>query len=181
MRKALGLIAAAALIYQIGASLAQGSDDNPGAYPAAASPNAAGWTMGAYGIQHEASSTVCPPHLSGFDRLTFVSPPGADMLGACVYVDDTGTGDAGMRVRRYLPGVGETREIIDNDHALMEPDPVQGAPLFTVRMAPVTTRDGKMSGRLTITKVRSGYLIDCFAEGISLQIATAKIALICGN
>jgi hypothetical protein len=139
------------------------------------------WTMSPEGNRHDGSGTNCTDDVAGFAPLEFMKGDGANLLGVCTYVDVTGTGDAGLRIRRYESGVGESRETIANDRALMEPDPVQGAPLFTVRMAPATTGDGKQGGRITITKVRNGYLVDCFAEGATLEIASGKIALICGN
>jgi len=132
------------------------------------------------GTLHEASGTKCLASVTGFDRMEF-SAAADPVLGTCVYIDDSGAGDAGVRVRRYIPGVGQSRSEIENDRTLMEPDPNIGAPLFTVRMGAATTRDGKMGGRLTITKVRNGYLVDCFAEGASLEVASAKMALICAN
>ena len=97
--------------------------------------------MGAYGMQHDASNTLCPPQLMGFDDLRFQPAMSANVLGTCIYVDDSGTGDAGVQVRRYVPGVGVSREAIGNDRELMEPDPRRGAPLFTVPS--VDTEAGK--------------------------------------
>lgn len=106
---------------------------------------------------------------------------GANFLGSCAYSDPNGAGNAGIRVRRYTPGVGESRDAIANDRALMEPAAGQDAPLFAVRMSPVTTGNGTKGGILTITRARKGYLIDCYAEGANLDDASAKIARICGN
>lgn len=136
--------------------------------------------MPAEGAKHEASGTNCLAQVNGFQRMQFSGGVEPNVLGSCLYVDDTGTGDAGIRVRRYAPGIGESQTEIENDRALMEPDP-RGTPLFMARMGEATLRDGKMGGRLTITKVRNGYLVDCFAEGTTLQVASAKMALICSN
>jgi hypothetical protein len=139
------------------------------------------WTQSSEGNRHDASGTNCLDDVAGFAPLAFTGADMANLLGSCVYVDNSGTGNAGVRVRRYVPGEGESQESVANDRALMEPDPVQGAPLFTVRMAPVTTGDGKMGGRVTITKTRNGYLVDCFAEGATLAVASGKMASICSN
>jgi hypothetical protein len=137
------------------------------------------WTASPEGNRHEASGILCLDDIAGFAPLVFMEGDAANLLGACSYIDHTGTGDAGVRVRRYARGKGETQEAIDNDRALVEPDPARGAPLFTVRMAPATTGDGKRGGRVTITKMRNGYLVDCFAEGATLQVASAKLARVC--
>jgi hypothetical protein len=50
-----------------------------------------------------------------------------------------------------------------------------------VRFQPITTRDGKRGGRVIITKTRGGLLIDCFGEAESLEKASGKIGLFCGN
>jgi hypothetical protein len=174
------------LIFSVAMLCAEGVCAQPAENPTAGTPvqvppTGDGWTTPADGHAHAASGTQCPERVNGFDHLQFLGPTGPALLGSCTYVDDTGNGDAGIRVRRYVSGAGESQEAIDNDRALMEPNERQGAPMFAVRMDPVTTRDGTMGGRLTITKTRNGFLIDCFAEGLSLEIASAKLALICGN
>src|SRR5262245_12473765 len=68
--------------------------------------NSDGWTMPAGGADHAASGTKCPGTVTGFDHFTFAGPMGPALLGSCTYVDDTGNGDAGLRVRRYVPGAG---------------------------------------------------------------------------
>ena len=140
-----------------------------------------GWTSDAAGFAHAESQTHCPADSDGFKPATltrFVEP---NILGTCLYEDAMGTGDAGVRVRRYMAGVGESEEAIRNDRMLMEPDPAHGAPLFTVRIVPLTFVDGKRGGRLTITKVRGGLLIDCYAEDADFGNATAKVAALCGK
>jgi len=160
------------------AASAQPADQNS-AGPAGADMSV--WTMPPEGALHEASGTRCLATVSGFSAMQFAGAAEPDILGTCAYADDNGTGDAGVRVRRYLPGIGASRTEIENDRALMEPDAAAGAPLFTARMGPATLKDGKMGGRLTITKTRNGYLIDCFAEGATLPVASGKIAIICAN
>jgi hypothetical protein len=154
---------------------AQSTEQNPGA------PDPGLWNMPSEGAIHEASGTRCLATVNGFSAMQFSGAAEPNILGACAYADDSGTGDAGVRVRRYVPGVGESGTEIENDRTLMEPDAATGAPLFTARMGPATLKDGKMGGRLTITKTRNGYLIDCFADGATLQVASGKIALICAN
>jgi hypothetical protein len=158
-----------------GACLAQ----NPAESPAAADPQL--WTDAPEGRIHAASGAVCPSRVDGFEPLTFTGADTEAVLGSCAYTDASGAGNAGLRVRRYVPGAGESRDAISNDRALMEPDPVQGPPLFAVRMSPVTTSNGTKGGVLVITKTRNGYLIDCFAEGATLDDATEKIARFCGR
>ena len=179
MRAALAVLAAAlAMLIPLDTASAQSAAQNP-AGAAASDPGV--WSMPPEGAIHEASGTRCLATVSGFSTMQFSGAADPTILGVCTYADDSGTGDAGVRVRRYAPGVGESRETIENDRTLMEPDAAAGAPLFTARMGPATLKDGKLGGRLTITKTRNGYLIDCFAEGATLAIASGKIALICAN
>ncbi len=124
---------------------------------------------------------MCPNRIEGFEPLVFTGADTAALLGGCSYIDADGAGNAGIRVRKYVPGVGESRDAISNDRALMEPDPSQEAPLFAVRMSPFTTSNGTRGGVLVITKKRNGYLVDCYAEGVTLDDTTAKIARFCGN
>ncbi len=139
------------------------------------------WTMTAEGNRHEASGANCLEDIPGFAPLAFMAGDGGNFLGLCSYIDATGTGNAGLRVRRYVAGQGESQEAIENDRALMEPSPGGSPPLFAVRMGRVALGDGKDGGRVTVTKVRNGFLVDCFAEGATLNDASAKIALVCAN
>lgn len=147
----------------------------------ASSQSQDGWTTDSNGPAHALSETKCPRESDGFKTVRFSGPAEPNILGTCLYEDAMGTGDAGIRVRRYMAGVGETPEAIANDRMLMEPDPRNGAPLFTVRIAPLTFADGKRGARLTITKIRGGLLIDCYAEDADFGNATAKVAALCGK
>lgn len=140
-----------------------------------------GWTMDAIGFAHAESLTRCPFESDGFKRVRISGAQAPGVIGTCAYEDAMGTGDAGLRVRRYVPGAGDNAEAIDNDRALMEPDPVQGAPLFTVRIVPFAPGDAKKGARIIITKVRGGLLIDCYAEDADFGGATAKIAAVCNG
>lgn len=124
---------------------------------------------------------MCPNRIEGFEPLAFTGADAAALLGACSYIDADGAGNAGIRVRKYVPDVGESRDAIANDRLLMEPDPTREAPLFAVRMSPFTTSNGTKGGVLVITKKRNGYLVDCYAEGVTLDDTTAKIARFCGS
>ena len=180
MRTAFAVFAIFLLLYQANPSSAQtqpGDTPPPSGDPA---PDPEAWTMPPEGTRHVASGTLCRASVDGFARMEFSGPASPNVLGLCVYIDETGTGDAGIRVRRYLPGIGSSRDEIQNDRALMEPGP-EGAPLFAVRMDGAATRDGKNGGRVTITKVRNGFLVDCYGEGATLEVASAKLALVCGN
>ena len=141
----------------------------------------AGWAMNAGTAVHEASMTKCPPMLPGLDGLIFTGPATPNVLGTCTYKHSAGAGDAGIQVRRYMRDVGESREAIENDRALMEPRSSELAPFMMVRLQPIVTRDGNRGGRMVITKARGGFLVDCFGEGESLEKASEKIALFCGN
>jgi hypothetical protein len=140
----------------------------------------AGWRMESGAALHDASTTTCPATLPGFEALIFTGPAEPNVIGTCTYKDSAGSGDTGIQVRRYVRGVGESREAIQNDRTLMEP---RGAnvPFMMVRFQPITTRDGKRGGRVIITKTRGGLLIDCFGEAESLEKASGKIGLFCGN
>jgi hypothetical protein len=140
-----------------------------------------GWAMDGGIAVHEASMTRCPSELPGFSALIFTGPVEPNILGTCTYKDSTGSGDAGIQVRKYVRDVGESRDAIANDLMLMEPRPGADIPFMMVRMAPITTRDGNSGGRVVITKTRGGLLIDCFGEGESLEKASTKIGLFCAN
>ena len=141
----------------------------------------AGWKMDGGAALHDASTTRCPGELPGFSALIFTGPSEPNIVGTCTYKDSAGGGDAGMQVRKYVRDVGESRDAINNDRALMEPRPGADVPFMMVRLAPITTRDGKSGGRMVITKTRGGLLIDCFGEGESLEKVSAKIGLFCSN
>ncbi len=132
------------------------------------------WSMDTDAEVHDASGARCPLMVTGFALLEFQGASSDNLLGTCMYVSNSGNGDAGLNVRRYVPGN-------EYDRALMEPKTGQDAPMMAVQMAAVTTRDGTKGGRITITKARNGYLVDCYAEGANLEAASAKIALVCGN
>jgi hypothetical protein len=163
-----------------GGALAQAPYDNPNSAAAQAMAKA-GWKMENGIALHEMSMTKCPAELAGLGALIFTGPVEPNVLGTCTYKDHADGGDAGIQVRRYIRNVGESRDAIVNDRMLMEPRPGAEIPFMMVRLTPITLRDGKDGGRMVITKTRGGLLIDCFGEGESLEKATAKIALFCGN
>ena len=146
----------------------------------AASPDPQHWSTDPDAEVHDASGARCPLMVTGFALLQFQGPSTAKLLGSCTYISNSGNGDAGLSVRRYVPST-ESTEANEYDRALMEPKTGEDAPMMAVQMAAVTTRDGTKGGRITITKARNGYLVDCYAEGANLEAASAKIALICGN
>jgi hypothetical protein len=141
----------------------------------------AGWKMDNGAAIHEASTTRCPAELPGFNTLIFTGPVEPGILGTCTYKDSADSGDAGIQVRKYVRDRGESDDAIINDRTLMEPQAGADVPFMMVRLAPITTRDGKSGGRVVITKTRGGLLIDCFGEGESLEKASAKIGLFCAN
>jgi hypothetical protein len=170
---------AATILICTHSAYAQSVFDNPNSASAEAMAKA-GWRIDSGEAQHEASSTTCPAELPGFEPLIFTGPVEPNVLGTCTYKDSAGGGDTGIQVRRYIRDVGESREAIQNDRSLMEPRGA-GAPFMAVRFQPITTRDGNRGGRVVITKMRGGLLIDCFGEGDSLEKASSKISLFCGN
>lgn len=175
MRFVIAVLASAFVSGGVGVCLAQSSVESPvGADPQV-------WIETPEGRLHEASGALCLNRIEGFEPLAFTGADAVALLGACSYIDADGAGNAGIRVRKYVPGVGESRDAISNDRALMEPDPTVEAPLFAVRMSPVTTGNGTRGGVLVITKNRNGYLVDCYAEGVTLDDTSAKIARFCGN
>jgi hypothetical protein len=173
MRLAHAVLAAALVLGVPGVCLAQSPAESSG------QTDPQSWTDMPGGRHHTASGTLCPNRVDGFEPLAFAGADAAALLGTCSYIDADGAGDAGLRVRKYVPGVGESRDAVSNDRMLMEPDPVQGPPMFAVRMSPVTTSNGTRGGILVITKARNGFLVDCFAEGATLDVATEKIARFC--
>jgi hypothetical protein len=140
-----------------------------------------GWTAGADGPVHAESGTQCPALSDGFKPVELLASSDPNILGTCAYADNLGTGDAGVRVRRYAPGQGENSEAAGNDRALMEPRAGRASPLFTVRIEPLEVADGKRGARVVVTKTRNGLLIDCFGEDADFASATAKIAGVCGK
>jgi len=176
--RSLKSLAALCLLSCVDSALAQSTFDNPGSLTAQEIMKA-GWKMEAGVVLHAASTTKCPAMIPGFEALTFTGPSQPNILGTCTYKDSADAGDTGIQVRRYMRDVGESREAIINDRALMEPRPGDGAPFMMVRIAEITTRDGKPGGRMVITKTRGGFLIDCFGEGESLEKTSQKIGLFC--
>lgn len=161
-------------------ALAQSPFDNPTSAAAQEMANA-GWSIEGGVALHAASTTKCPAMLAGFAPLILTGPSSPNILGTCTYKDATDHGDTGMQVRRYMRGVGESRDAVLNDRTLMEPRPGETVPFMAVRITEITTRDGKPGGRMVITKARGGFLIDCFGEGESIEKASQKIGLFCGN
>jgi hypothetical protein len=178
--RSLASLAATALFICVQGACAQSAYDNPDSAAAKAMANA-GWTMRSGEAFHEASTTKCPAALPGFEALIFTGPVEPNVLGTCTYRHVADGGDTGIQVRRYIRGVGESRDAIQNDRALMEPGRDAAIPFMMVRFTPITTRDGKRGGRVVITKTRGGFLIDCFGEAASLEKASEKIALFCSN
>ena len=173
MRMALAVLAAVLVFSGAGRGFAQNPGDTPAADPGH-------WSMGSEAEVHDGSGAKCPLMVTGFAPLQFQGASSANLLGTCIYASDSGNGDAGLSVRRYVPST-ESKEANEYDRMLMEPKAGEDAPMMAVQMAAVTTRDGTKGGKITITKVRNGYLVDCYAEGANLEAASAKIALICGN
>jgi len=178
--RSLKSLAAVLLLTFGGGALAQSPYDNPNS-AAAQEMTKAGWKIEHGVALHEMSMTKCPAELMGLAGLIFTGPAEPNILGTCTYKDPTDGGDAGIQVRRYMRDVGESRDAVVNDRTLMEPRPGAEIPFMMVRLMPVMLRDGKSGGRMVITKTRGGLLIDCFGEGETLEKASAKIALFCGN
>jgi hypothetical protein len=174
------LLAAVILLADIHGALAQSVFDNPGS-AAAQEMTKAGWTMEAGAALHAASTTKCPAMLPGFDALILTGPIAPNIVGTCTYRDAADGGDTGIQVRRYVRGVGESRDAVVNDRMLMEPRPGETPPFMMVRIAEITTRDGKPGGRMVITKKKGDFLVDCFGEGESMEQTSQKIGLFCGN
>ena len=172
-------LAAVMLIAGVHGVLAQSVSKSDGT--ASKETATAGWKMDAGMALHAPSMTKCPATIMGFESLTFTGPASPNVIGTCTYKDRADHGDVGIQVRRYVRGVGESREAVVNDRVLMEPRPGEAPPFMMVRIAEITTRDGKAGGRMVITKKRSDFLIDCFGEGESLEMTSAKIGLFCGN
>ena len=149
--------------------------------PPAAVESQDGWTSDSAGHAHALSETKCPLESDAFKQVRFSGAAEPNIIGTCLYEDAMGTGDAGITVRRYMQGVGDSPDAIANDRLLMEPNPTRGAPLFTVRIDPVMFDDGKRGARMTITKMRGGLLIDCFAVDADFANAGAKIAALCAK
>jgi len=178
MRLAGQLLGIALLVSGSGQVIAQQADNLQSPSPATL-PD--GWSLDGDRTVHAASDTRCRNDIAGFLHMRLSGPVDPNIVGTCRYEDMSGGGDAGIQVRRYMRGVGESREAIAYDRALIEPPDGEMPPMMTVRFAPATTRNGQMAGVVIMTKARNGLLIDCFAEGISLEDATKKIALFCAN
>jgi hypothetical protein len=114
---------------------------------------------------HKPSGAICAASVEGFALQGLQMPATEGSLGTCEYQD--GTGRRGeIRVRRYLPGVGETPLAIQNDKTLMEGaaagDPNQ-QPVGAFRVGPGPEIEGAPSQRDVVTVKRNGLLIDCAA------------------
>jgi hypothetical protein len=155
----------------------QGCADSPSApepTPAPA-PSAADWIKAADGsYTHKASGAVCATSVQGFALKGLDLSATDGSLGICNYADGAGR-VAQIRVRHYLPGVGETALAIENDKKLMESsaDPKSSS---AIRAGPGPAIDGQTSLRDVITVRRNDLLIDCAAwEKMSQSDGTSPI------
>jgi hypothetical protein len=155
----------------------QGCADSPSApepTPTPA-PSAADWIKASDGsYTHKPSGTLCATTVQGFalKRLDLSAIEGS--LGICDYIDSAGR-IAEIRVRQYLPGVGETALAIENDRKLMESSADQKLS-SAIRAGPGPAIDGQTSLRDVITVRRNDLLIDCAAwEKMSQSDGTSPI------
>ncbi len=133
MRLAIPFLVASVILAGLQSALGEAPTENapnPSA-PAASMPE--GWSRDGDRTVHEASATRCLNEIAGFRPMRLSGPVDPNILGTCRYEDASGAGDAGMQVRRYLRDVGESREAIANDRALMEPGEGHGTPMMMVR------------------------------------------------
>lgn len=137
------------------------SESAPAPTPAPA-PSAADWIKASDGsYTHKPSGTLCATTVQGFALKGLDLSATEGSLGVCRYTDDAGR-VAEIRVRHYLPGVGETALAIENDRKLMESSGGQRLD-STIRMGPGPAIDGQTSQRDVITVRRNNLLIDCAA------------------
>jgi hypothetical protein len=130
-------------------------------------PFASDWTKAGDGsYSHKPSGALCAASVGGFTLKGLQLLAVEGRLGTCEYADSSGRRGE-IRVRRYLPGVGETPLAIENDKTLMEGGTVPGQPdqkpTSTIRIGPGPAIDGEPSQREVITVKRNGLLIDCAA------------------
>jgi hypothetical protein len=120
------------------------------------------------------SGAVCATSVQGFALKGLDLSATEGSLGICNYADGAGR-VAQIRVRHYLPGVGETALAIENDKKLMESsaDPKSSS---AIRAGPGPAIDGQTSLRDVITVRRNDLLIDCAAwEKMSQSDGTSPI------
>ncbi|QEX21245.1 hypothetical protein FRZ61_11680 [Hypericibacter adhaerens] len=113
---------------------------------------------------HKASGALCPIEVEGFALQGLKMPEAPGSLGTCLYADSAGRRGE-IRVRRYIPGVGETPLAIQNDKTLMEGATSSSDQVITstIRAGPGPEINGERSQRDVITVKRNGLLIDCAA------------------
>lgn len=130
-----------------------------------AQPSSSDWiSAGDGGYTHKPSGARCAASVEGFALKKLTMPATQGSLGTCEYEDEAGRlGE--IRVRRYLPGVGETPLAIQNDKTLMEEATSETGQTTTstIRVGPGPEIDGAPSQRDVITVKRNGMLIDCAA------------------
>lgn len=117
-----------------------------------------GWTRNMDGSYRQAASGVlCPERFRSFglDDVRGPSDKNPNVVGLCIYHDGNGrTGS--IRIRKFVPGWGSDMSLAENDKRLMSGGP--DAPPMLMR----SSVDRRTSAyRLTVTTVRSGYLVDC--------------------
>jgi hypothetical protein len=137
------------------------SESAPAPTPAPA-PSAADWIKASDGsYTHKPSGATCPTSVQGFSLKGLDLSATEGSLGICDYADSAGR-IAEIRVRQYLPGVGETALATENDRKLMESSGGQRLD-STIRVGPGPAIDGQTSQRDVITIRRNDLLIDCAA------------------
>jgi hypothetical protein len=122
----------------------------------------AGWSAREDGaVVHGPSGAVCPTEIAGFKRVGLDSK-GAPDLGLCAY---TGAQDREglIRVRQYVPGVGESSLAIQNDKMLMEPQPGRQI-VAGQRVGPGPAKNGAPTQQFVLTIARKGLLVDCISR-----------------
>jgi hypothetical protein len=91
---------------------------------------------------------------------TRLEPPADPILGVCVYGDDNDVQGL-IRIRRYVPGAGETPLAIQNDAKLMVPSQRDPNVVAAFRGGPGPERNGKPTFQVVITFVVGEHLVDC--------------------
>jgi hypothetical protein len=143
-------------------------------------PSTSDWIRASDGsYTHRPSGALCAVEIEGFALKGVRIPETQGSLGTCDYAD--GAGRVGeIRVRRYMPGVGETPLAIQGDETLMK-GTVSGDPsqelVSTSRVGPGPEIDGAPTQRNVITVKRNGLLIDCAAWEKQTQFAEGSLIL----
>ena len=135
-----------------------------------------GWSRNMDGsYKHPASGVLCPMDFKSFhfDGFTAPAKEETNVLGICHYKDGQGRFGT-IRVRQPGPVTDPEGTVAENDKALLADG--GDAPPMLMRSS-VDRKTG--AGRLTVTIVRNGFLVDCSVSHLGADIPRGDFPLYC--